>query len=56
MIEKGTLNDKISAMQQLINENPSYCLKYLQMLTTLSQKKDRKTKNLCFESLIEVYK
>lgn len=29
MIEKGTLNDKVSAMQSLILDNPSYCLKYL---------------------------
>ena len=56
MIEKGTLNDKITAMQQMITENPSYCLKYLQMLANLSKKNDRKTKNLCFEALIEVFK
>lgn len=55
MLQKGTFDDKISSLVLHIRKSPRQTLKYLDMLTKMAKKKNKRQRNSCVTALKELY-
>ena len=55
MIKKGTMADRVNALQMLIGKSPTRALGYLKQLMTLARQKNRKQAESAYFGLKEVF-
>ena len=55
ILQKGTFDDKISALLLYIRENPKMTLKYLELLIKLSENKNRRKNDIIITGLKDLF-